>query len=131
MLTALVFLFAMILAGVLLYRIETVAKRLEAHVAKKDEEARQAAEDRKLTHDLLTTVKGWALVMEKHDAYKDKKIEEVAAAAEQTKVEIKQAITDAVGSTISQTATEVMKKLEEKAVGDSNSLLPKPVLGGT
>lgn len=73
--------------------------------------------DRELTHQILVTIKGWALVVEQHDKVKLEKIQEVAETTARTACEVKQAITEAVEATTS----KVSDIIDKKASGDSSS----------
>lgn len=94
--------------GLLVYKVFRLIWRVELR-------AEEASADRKLTHELLTIVKGWALVVEQKEEDKGKRMQAVAEVAEKTAVEIRQA----VEATVKATADEVIAVLDQRAGGES------------
>ncbi len=82
--------------------------------------AEAAAEDRKLTKELLVIIKGWATTMEAKDCHREQKIQQVADTAARTAVEVKQAISEASATVTETTAKKVVEMLDDrKAASDS------------
>lgn len=94
--------------GLLVYKVFRLIWQLQLR-------AEEAAADRRLTHDLLTIFKGWALVVEQKEEDKGKRMQAVAEVAEKTAVEIRQA----VEATVKATANEVVAVLDQRAGGES------------
>lgn len=81
----------------------------------------EATADRKLTRELLATVKGWTLVAEAKDVRKEEKIEAVAKVAAQNAAEVKAAVAGV--------ADKVVEKIQAVAAGDSAVLKTRPSEG--
>ncbi len=88
----------------LLWKIEEASK----HAAL---DKLEALEDRKITRELLITLKGWAVVMEKKDESKERKIAKVAEDAAQNAQAIKDVIVTTVANATEPIADKVLEKI--------------------
>ncbi len=121
-----------LVGAVLIWKVWSLQDKLETERVENARVKEEAAEDRKLTHQLLTTVKGWALIMERLEKKKDEKLSQVAATTANNVVEVKTAIAEAVEAT----ATKVVEKLTTAGTGDSDAKMitqpsPSPAMGVT
>lgn len=114
---------------VLIYKVWTLTNKLNATQLQASADRAIAEEDRRLTHQLLQTVKGWAFIMERQEGKKAEQVLEVASAAAKTTEDIKQAVATAASQVPEETANRILEKLEQK--GFESGSLSRPLLGGT
>lgn len=119
---------AILVSGYLILRVHRLVTRMTENERQASADRLQALEDRKLTRELLVTVKGWTALVDVKDSRKEDQLREVAKVAARTAVEVKAAIETAASIVTEATASRVMEKIEEKASGESGLGIPKPVL---
>lgn len=95
------------IVGLLVYKVFRLIWKVELLTE-------EAKKDRIISLDMLTTLRGWAVVVEHKEVAKEKKLQAVAEAAEKTAVQI----TQAVEATVKATANEVVAALDQRAGGD-------------
>ncbi len=119
---------ASIIVGGLIWKVMRLIEFIDERAKAAAKNAEAAAEDRKLTKELLVTVKGWAVTVEANDEHKKMKIQQVADTATKTACEMKQALADAVTTVTETTACRVVEMLDKKGASDSNLGLPLPTV---
>ncbi len=115
---------ASIIVGGLIWKVMRLIEFIDERAKAAARNAEAAAEDRKLTKELLVTVKGWAVTVEANDEHKKMKIQQVADTATKTACEMKQALAEAVTTVSDTVACRVGEMLDKKTANDSNFGVP-------
>ncbi len=113
---------------VLIWKVVGLIRFIDERAKAAAKNAEAAAEDRKLTKELLTSVKGLVVAMESKEGHKERKLQQVAETAARTAVEVKQAIAEASVTITEAIAPKVAEMLDRKAASDSGMGIMKPQL---